>query len=170
VAGAVRDEAAKVRAIDVEVVGAGDPVAVRDVVHVHHQAPLRTVLVVPRVVVGREPDAARLEPLQAEHVEHLIVERGFAEQLVVRVGALHAEEQVAVDPMQVAAHDRAQLVVGLQRLPRSEVVVVVVLDAAADEQGDHALPVLVPGRLAEDAGDRRFRRRVLTADAEHRRA
>jgi hypothetical protein len=79
-------------------------------------------------VVADQADPARLERLNAEDVEQLLVERGFTADREVLADRLRADEPVILDSVEVTADELAQLAVRWQRNSRSEVVVVVVLE------------------------------------------
>ena len=129
---AVAPEVPVVEPIDVEVVAAFDALPVGDAVEIEDPALLRRVLEVAGVVVEDQADAARLEPGQSQKAEHVIVECRLSDDLVVRGQRLRADEPVVLHTVEVAPHERAEVIFGLQRNTRPEEVVVVVPDLAAD--------------------------------------
>ena len=95
----------------------------------------------------------RLEAAHAECFQDEVVLRRGAQHLVVRRAALRADEPVPLRAKQVSSHDRAQVVFGLQRLPRAKVVVVVVLDVSERRNDGDPMMIGVERRAHECRGD-----------------
>ena len=168
VAATMRPEGPQVGAVGVEGCRPSERFAVGEVVQVQEPAAQWHVFVVARIVHHHCAERGGVEPLDAQRLEHEIVLRGVAEHLIVRRTALSADEPVPLQPIEIPAQHSLQVIVGLERLPGAEIVLVVVLDQPEGREPDDAVVVGAKRGAGNRGGNSGVRRGVLIRETEQR--